>query len=43
MKLLIPVDDSDDSRHAIELAMRLAQEVGTAEVILLNVRNAPEY
>ena len=43
MKLLIPVDDSDASRHAIELALRLAQEVGTAEVILLNVRNAPEY
>lgn len=43
MKLLIPVDDSDAARHATELAVRLAQEVGSVEVILLNVRNPPEY
>jgi nucleotide-binding universal stress UspA family protein len=43
MKLLIPVDDSDAARHASELAVRLAQEVGNVEVILLHVRNPPEY
>ena len=43
MKVLIPVDDSDAARHACELATRVAQDAGSIEVILLNVRSGPEY
>ena len=43
MKVLIPVDESDAARHAIEHTLRLAQDVGGIDVILLNVRNGPEY
>jgi|KBSSwiStaDraftv2_1062776.scaffolds.fasta_scaffold2413983_1 nucleotide-binding universal stress UspA family protein len=42
MKVLIPVDQSDGARHAIEHTARLAQDVGGIDVILLNVRNGPE-
>src|SRR4029450_7112355 len=42
MKVLIPVDQSDAARHAIEHTVRLAQDVGGIDVILLNVRNNPE-
>jgi nucleotide-binding universal stress UspA family protein len=42
MKILIPVDQSDAARHAIEHTVRLAQNVGGVDVILLNVRNGPE-
>jgi len=43
MRLLIPVDDSPASRHAIEHAARLAQEVPSADVILLHVRHPAEF
>jgi nucleotide-binding universal stress UspA family protein len=42
MKILIPVDDSDMSRHAIEVAARMGQEASPTEAILLNVREQPE-
>ncbi len=42
MKILIPVDDSDMSRHAIELAARMGREGTAPEAILLNVREQPE-
>jgi nucleotide-binding universal stress UspA family protein len=43
MKVLIPVDDSDAARRAIEHAVRVAPDPGGIEVILLNVRSDPEY
>jgi nucleotide-binding universal stress UspA family protein len=43
MKILIPVDDSDAARRATEHAVRLARDVGSLEVVLVNVRNGPEY
>jgi nucleotide-binding universal stress UspA family protein len=42
MKVLIPVDQSDAARRAIAHTARLAQDVGSSDVILLNVRNGPE-
>ena len=42
MKLLIPIDDSEPSRHACQLAAQLAQEMADIEVVLLNVRSQPE-
>jgi len=42
VKLLIPIDDSEPSRHACQLAAQFAQEIGDVEVVLLNVRNPPE-
>ena len=42
MKVLIPVDQSDAARRAIAHTARLAQDVGSIDVILLNVRNGPE-
>ena len=42
MKILIPVDDSDMSRRAIELAASLVKEGVAIEAILLNVRRLPE-
>jgi nucleotide-binding universal stress UspA family protein len=42
MKVLVPVDDSEPARHAIEWVARAMGGVGT-EVVLLNVRNGPEY
>ena len=42
MKILIPVDDSDMSRHAIELAARLGHAAAPTEAVLLNVRELPE-
>jgi len=42
MKVLIPVDQSDAARHAIEHTVRLAQNVGAIDVILLNVRSGPK-
>jgi len=43
MRLLVPVDDSAPSRHAAEYAARLAQEAGSVEVELVNVRPPPEF
>lgn len=43
MKLLVAVDGSDPARRAIDVAARLAREIGTAEVLLLNVRDSPIY
>ena len=43
MKVLIPVDDSDPARRAVEHALRLAQDPARIEAILLNVRSDPEY
>ena len=43
MKVLIPVDGSDAARHAAEHAAHLAPDPGAIDVILLNVRNGPEY
>jgi len=43
MKVLIPVDDSDAARRAIEHALRMAPDAASIEAILLNVRNGPEY
>ena len=42
MKILVPVDDSDMARHAIELAARMGHEGTAPEVILLHVRELPE-
>ena len=42
MKILIPVDGSDMSRRAIELAARMGREGTAPEAILLNVRPQPE-
>ena len=43
MKLLISVDESETSRHAIEHAARLGQECDNVEIVLINVRNPPEF
>lgn len=43
LKLLIAVDGSDHSRHAVEAAARLATQADGAEVMLLNVRENPGY
>jgi nucleotide-binding universal stress UspA family protein len=39
-KILIPIDDSDASRRAIDF---VARRDAQAEVVLLNVRSDPEY
>jgi nucleotide-binding universal stress UspA family protein len=43
MKVLIPVDDSDPARRAVEHVRRLAQDPASIEAILLNVRSDPQY
>ena len=43
MKLLVAVDGSEPSRHAIDATARLAREMGGVEVLLLNVREGPVY
>lgn len=43
MKLLIPVDETQSSRRAIEYAARLGQECGNVEAVMVNVRNPPEF
>lgn len=43
LKLLIAIDGSEHSRHAIQAAARLAREVPRVEVVLLNVRELPSY
>jgi len=40
MKMLIAVDGSEHARRAIEAAARLAQQMRSAEVVLLNVADA---
>ena len=40
MKMLIAVDGSDHSRRAIEAAARLARQMQSAQVVLLNVADA---
>jgi nucleotide-binding universal stress UspA family protein len=40
MKMLIAVDGSEHARRAIEAAARLAQQMQSAEVVLLNVADA---
>lgn len=42
MKILIPVDDSEAARHAVDWVARTMTGADT-EVVLLNVRNGPEY
>jgi nucleotide-binding universal stress UspA family protein len=41
LKLLIAVDGSEPSRHAIEAAARLASEAPSTEALLVNVRELP--
>lgn len=43
LKLLIAVDGSDHAQRAIEAAWRLAKQVTATQVVLLNVRDAPDY
>ncbi|MCW5657208.1 MAG: universal stress protein [Burkholderiaceae bacterium] len=43
MKVLIPVDDSDVARRAVEHVQRVAHDPASIEAILLNVRSDPEY
>jgi len=43
MKVLIPVDDSDVSLHAIDWVAGLQLDPATIEVELVNVRTPPEY
>lgn len=40
MKMLIAVDGSEHSRHAIEAAARLASQMRSVQVVLLNVADA---
>ena len=40
MKLLVPLDGSATSRHALDHALWLASGTAEAKVILLNVQNA---
>ena len=40
MKMLIAVDGSEHARHAIEAASRLARQMQSAQVVLLNVADA---
>ena len=40
MKLKVAVDGSDPARGVIDVAARLAGEIGTAEVLLLNLRES---
>jgi len=40
MKMLIAVDGSEHARRAVEAAARLAQQMQSAEVVLLNVADA---
>ncbi len=41
MKLLLPVDGSECSLHAVDYAVKLAKENGPVSVQLLNVYDAP--
>lgn len=41
LKLLVAIDGSEPSRHAVEAAARLAREAPATEVLLLNVRELP--
>ena len=43
IKVLIAVDGSDPSQHAIEAAGRLARACGGAETVLVNVSDSPRY
>lgn len=43
MKILIPVDDSDFARRAIEWVARWAEDAGKAEVVLAHVRSPADY
>ena len=43
MKVLIPVDDSDVSLHAIDWVAGLQRDSAPIEVELVNVRTPPEY
>lgn len=43
LKLLIAVDGSEHSLHAIEAAARLARELPGVDVVLLNVRDPSNY
>ncbi len=42
-KVLIPVDDSDIARRAIEFAAQHQRNGKSPEVVLLNVRSDPEF
>jgi len=43
MKILIPVDDSDFARRAVELVARWAEGGGAVEVVLAHVRSPADY
>lgn len=43
LKLLVAVDGSEHSNHAIEAAARLARQCGGAEAVLVNVGENPPY
>lgn len=43
IKLLIAVDGSEHSKHAIEAAARLANACGGAEAVLVNVCDSPVH
>jgi nucleotide-binding universal stress UspA family protein len=43
LKMMITIDGSAYSQHALESVARLAPETKSLEVVLLNVRDAPLY
>jgi nucleotide-binding universal stress UspA family protein len=43
LKLLVPVDGSEPAGHAIDAAAQLAREAGQAEVLLVHVRDSPNF
>ena len=43
MKILIPIDDSDASLHAIDWVAEMQRNSASTEVELVNVRSPPEY
>ena len=42
MKVLVPIDDSSVSLHAIDWVATLQAEMAPIEVVLVNVRGEPE-
>lgn len=42
-RMLIAVDGSEPARHALDAAARLAREIASVEVVLLNVREPLGY
>jgi nucleotide-binding universal stress UspA family protein len=41
LKVLIPVDGSDPSKHAIEVTARFAKHTSDLQAVLVNVRHGP--